>query len=178
MVPVHPVDHAFEIVRLSRLTLDGRRKRVGGPPLRLVPVIDAGVHRPGNQLFRPVGRGRRASQFQDRSGRSAAWGVCRGRLSHPPPARGCCPCSPRPGPSPRAASCPDEKGPARHQTSPYSFASEDRTWKAARLPRQSQSTVPAVAVNNRIPRRRGPPRSDQRPAEKTSRRLRHVHQPR
>ena len=56
MVPVHAVHDTLEIIRLPRQTLEGRRKRIGAPPLGLVPVIDSGVHRPGNKLLRPVGR--------------------------------------------------------------------------------------------------------------------------
>ena len=56
MVPVHAVHDALEIIRLPRQTLEGRRKRIGAPRLGLVPVIDSGVHRPGNKLLRPVGR--------------------------------------------------------------------------------------------------------------------------
>ena len=55
MVAVHAVDDAFEVIRLPGHPLEGGRKRVGGPPLGLVPVIDPGGHGHGNELLRPVG---------------------------------------------------------------------------------------------------------------------------
>ena len=62
MVPAHAVHDALEIVRLPRQTFESRRKRLGAPRLGLVPVIDSGVHCPGNQLLRP---GRRAHEAAD-----------------------------------------------------------------------------------------------------------------
>ena len=56
VVPAHAVHDALEIIRLPRQALDGRRHRVGGPRVCLVPVVDPGLHRPGDQLLRPVGR--------------------------------------------------------------------------------------------------------------------------
>ena len=56
VVPVHAVHDALEVIRLPRLALEGGRERVGVPPLGLVPVVDPGVHRPGDDLLRPVGR--------------------------------------------------------------------------------------------------------------------------
>src|ERR1700674_4818014 len=46
MVTVHAVDDTLEIIRLPRQTLEDRWKRIGAPLLGLVPVIDAGAHRP------------------------------------------------------------------------------------------------------------------------------------
>ena len=68
-VPLHvvaadAVHHDFEMIRFARLALDRVGHGVGGPAMRLVPVVHAGLDGERDDIGAPVGRAHERADFQ------------------------------------------------------------------------------------------------------------------